>query len=260
MSTGRRVTRSISRSATIPKVPFDEPPPVSFAKKEACDSSDEPPPDCGLRGDQLPRGKFSKGLSKRMYPFLATIRSFFQVPDDVEFWIPQMCLSYTNIHFDYDGHYSKSEDNYEWIPIDARLYAISFRTSSLEEITYLLLKERICRKIGIDPFTKRLNLGYIPLVVEPKRQSYILYDEDVFVYLTSMDKEQRRSILHVEDIRELEIVQITEHLSRVEKESSYSRNCGERESGYGEEENLGTGLEQREHNEHPHKKHKRSRL
>ena len=144
---------------------------------------------------------------------------------------------------------------------DAHLYAISFRTSSLEEITYSLLKERICRNMGIDPFTKKLNLGYIPLVVELKTQSYILDDEDVFVYLTSVDKEQRRSILHVEDIQELEIVQITEQLSRVEKEeSSCSRNYGGRESGYGEEENVGTGLEQKEHNENPHKKHNRSRL
>ena len=103
-------------------------------------------------------------------------------------------------------------------------------------------------------------MGYIPLVVEPKRQSYILDDEDVFVYLTSMDKEQRRSILHVEDIQELEIVQITEQLSRVEKESSCSRNYEEHENRYREEENVGTGLEQKEPNEHPHKKHTRSRL
>ncbi|KAG2323130.1 hypothetical protein Bca52824_016343 [Brassica carinata] len=162
----------------------------------------------------------------------------------------------TNVHFDYDGHYSKDGDDYELNPTDARLYAISFKTSSLENITYLLLRERICRKMGLDPFSKRLNLGYIPLAVEPKRQSYILDDEDVFVYLTSVDREQRRSILHVEDIEELQIVQITEQLSRV-GESSCSRSYGERESGCGEEENVGTGLEQ---NEHPHKKQKRSRL
>ncbi|CAN7000657.1 unnamed protein product [Brassica oleracea var. botrytis] len=90
------------------------------------------------------------------------------------------------------------------------------RTSSLEDITYSLLKERICRKMGIYPFTKRLNLSFVPLVVEPKRQSYILDDEDVFVYQTSVDKEQKRSILHLEDIQELEIVQIIEQLSRVE--------------------------------------------
>ncbi|CAG7888886.1 unnamed protein product, partial [Brassica rapa] len=98
--------------------------------------------------------------------------------------------------------------------------------------------------------TKRLNLGYFPLVVEPKRQSNILDDEDVFVYLTSVDKKEKK-------IEELKIVQITEQLSGVKKESSFSRNYGERESGYGEEENVGTGMEQKEHNEHPHKKHKR---
>ncbi|CAN7065837.1 unnamed protein product, partial [Brassica rapa subsp. trilocularis] len=93
-------------------------------------------------------------------------------------------------------------------------------------------------KIGIYMFMKRLNLGYIPLVVKPKRQSYILDDKDVFVYLTSVNKEQIRSILHVEDIQELEIVQITKQLSRVGKENSCNRNYGERYSGYGEEENV----------------------
>ena len=108
-----------------------------------------------------------------------------------------MCSSSANIHFDYDGNYSKSGDDYELIPTDGRLYDIYFKTPSLKEITYSLLKEMICRKMGIDPYTKMLKFSYIPLVVEPKRQSYILDDEDVFVYLTSVDKEQKRSILHV---------------------------------------------------------------
>ncbi|CAN7123927.1 unnamed protein product, partial [Brassica rapa subsp. narinosa] len=30
-----------------------------------------------------------------------------------------MCLSSTNIQFDYDGHYSKCGDDYERIPTDA---------------------------------------------------------------------------------------------------------------------------------------------
>lgn len=59
----------------------------------------------------------------------------------------------------------------------------------------------------------------------------------LFVYLTSVDKEQRKSILHVEDIKKLEIVSITEQLSRVKSET-----------GYGEAE---------EHKEHLHRKHKR---
>ncbi|CAN7124394.1 unnamed protein product [Brassica rapa subsp. narinosa] len=31
-----------------------------------------------------------------------------------------MCFFSTNIHFDYDGHYSKAGDDYEWIPTDAQ--------------------------------------------------------------------------------------------------------------------------------------------
>ena len=101
--------------------------------------------------------------------------------------------------------------------------------------------------MGIDPYTKMLKFSYISLVVEPKRQSYILDDKDVFVYLTSVDKEQRRSILHAKDIKELEIVSITKQLSRIEKESSYGMNHSASESGHGEDE---------EHKEHPHKKQK----
>ena len=83
--------------------------------------------------------------------------------------------------------------------------------------------------------------------MEPKSQSYIL--DDVFFYLLSVNKEQRRSILYVEDIRELEIVSIIEQLLRVEKESSYGMNYSESESesGYGEAE---------KHKGHPHKKQK----
>ncbi|KAF8109304.1 hypothetical protein N665_0098s0032 [Sinapis alba] len=148
-----------------------------------------------------------------------------------------MGSSSTNVHFDYDEHYSKSEDDYEWILTDGRLYDISFKTSSMEEITYLFLKERICKKINIEPCSYRLNLSYIPLVVEPKRQSYILDDEDVFVYLTSVDKEQRRSILHVELIKELEIVPITE-------QQSQSRGIERVENVVnGKEDDGGTGLD-----------------
>ncbi|CAN7000625.1 unnamed protein product, partial [Brassica oleracea var. botrytis] len=142
----------------------------------------------------------------------------------------------TNIHFDYDGHYAKSGDDYEWIPSDGHLYDISFKTSSLDEITYSFLKERICKKMTIFPCTKSLKLSYIPLVVEPKRQSYILNDEDMFVYLTSVDKEERRSILHVEVIKEMEIVPITEQQSRVEKEISYGGNYSELSIGLPEVE------------------------
>ncbi|KAF8106694.1 hypothetical protein N665_0135s0037 [Sinapis alba] len=111
-----------------------------------------------------------------------------------------MGYSSANIHFDYNRHYAKSGDDYEWIPSDGRLY-------------------------------KTIDLSYIPLVVEPKRQSYILDNENVFVYLTSVDKEGRRSILHVEVIKEMEIVPVMEQQSRIEKEISYGGNYTELASG-----------------------------
>ncbi|KAF8096731.1 hypothetical protein N665_0302s0005 [Sinapis alba] len=150
-----------------------------------------------------------------------------------------MSYSSTSIHVDYDEYYTKYGDDYEWIPSDGRLYVVSFKRSLLDEITYSFLKERICNNKTIDLYTKRLNLSYILVVVEPKRQSYILDDEDVFVYLTSVDKEGRKSILHVEVIEEMEIVLVMKQQSRVEKESSYDGNYTELVSGLPEvEDNL----------------------
>ncbi|KAL1192481.1 hypothetical protein V5N11_036428 [Cardamine amara subsp. amara] len=132
-----------------------------------------------------------------------------------------------NIHFDYEGYYSKTGDDYQWFPREANLYGILFRKSSMEEITYSMLVDKICMKIGIDEVSTKLKLSYIPLVVKPQTQSYIFDDEDVYVYLTSTDKEQRRSVLHVEVIKDLEIVPLREQLSRVEKGSSVGVNYGE---------------------------------
>ncbi|RID79733.1 hypothetical protein BRARA_A02447 [Brassica rapa] len=147
-----------------------------------------------------------------------------------------MATMTTNIHFDYDGHYAKYGDDYEWIPSDGHLFGISFKTSSLDEVTYSFLKERICKKMTIYPCTKSLKLSYIPLVVEPKRQSFILDDEDVFLYLSTVDKYGKRSILHIEVIEEMKIVPTTEQQSRVEKENSYGGNYSELASGLPEVE------------------------
>ncbi|KAF8114444.1 hypothetical protein N665_0037s0020 [Sinapis alba] len=125
-----------------------------------------------------------------------------------------MGYSSTNIHFDYEGHFSN-------IIIGG---------------DHLFVVERVdMQEDDHRSFAKRMNMSYISLVVKPKRQSYILDDEDVFVYLTSVDKEQRRSILHVEDIKELEVVPITKQLSRDGKESSYCGNYSEPESEVEEE-------------------------
>ncbi|KAF8091962.1 hypothetical protein N665_0430s0002 [Sinapis alba] len=106
-----------------------------------------------------------------------------------------MGCSTTNIHFDYKGTYSKTEDDYELTPSDGRL------------------------KMVIDPCKKRLNLSYIPLVVKPKRQSYILDNEDV------------RNILYVECSTKLEIIGIKDNLLRTEKAISYCGNYSELSNG-----------------------------
>lgn len=55
----------------------------------------------------------------------------------------------------------------------------------------MALVYRICWKIVIDACIMRLN--YVPVTVKPKRKSYILDDEYVFVHLTSKDKDQKKS-------------------------------------------------------------------
>ncbi|CAN6924196.1 unnamed protein product [Brassica oleracea] len=84
-----------------------------------------------------------------------------------------MCLSSTNIHFDYDGHYSMSEDDYEWIPIDARLKAhlvgimVSVRVNMEKKRMWALvwnrrntmnIPTRNTRGVGCKPFTFSLNI------------------------------------------------------------------------------------------------------
>lgn len=111
--------------------------------------------------------------------------------------------------------------------MESRLYGISFRKSSIEEITYSGLMDRICKKIGIDELTTKLKLSYIPLGVQTYTQSYILNDDDVYVFLTSLDKEQCRSVLQVEVINDLEMALLNEQHSRIEKGSSVGVNYGE---------------------------------
>lgn len=75
-----------------------------------------------------------------------------------------------------------------------------------------MLLDKIYKKIAL--------LSYIPLVVNLQRESSILDDEDVFVYLTTLDKELLRSVLHVEVIKDLGVNQTGEPFSRAERGSS----------------------------------------
>ncbi|XP_010424792.1 PREDICTED: protein FAR-RED ELONGATED HYPOCOTYL 3-like [Camelina sativa] len=60
-----------------------------------------------------------------------------------------------------------------------------------------------------------------------RREWYIVDDEDVFLYLTSVDKEGLKHVLHVELFSDLEANQRVAQLSRVERVSSVGLNYGE---------------------------------
>ncbi|XP_024011260.1 uncharacterized protein LOC112086527 [Eutrema salsugineum] len=82
----------------------------------------------------------------------------------------------------------------------------------MEELTYSVLVDGICKKIGLNDSMRNLKLSYIPLVAKPFRESCIVDDGDVYVYLTTVDKEGLRAILNVELMEDIE----SEELPRTE--------------------------------------------
>ncbi|XP_023642430.1 uncharacterized protein LOC111831643 [Capsella rubella] len=130
----------------------------------------------------------------------------------------------TSVHFDYGGHYS---EEYEWTSGNS-LYAILFQTSSLEEITYSVLVDKIWKKIKIDRATWKLKLSYS--LSKSRRETYIVDDEDVCVFLTSLDTEGLIPVLRVELLKDTENNQRVEQFSREERRSSVGVNYGEVDS------------------------------
>ncbi|XP_013606796.1 PREDICTED: uncharacterized protein LOC106313520 isoform X2 [Brassica oleracea var. oleracea] len=104
-----------------------------------------------------------------------------------------------------------------------RMYSLMMK-ASVEEVTLPVLEARICRKVALDESTVKLRLSYIPLLVGFEEQFTISDDEDLCVYLTSADRENRRCVLYVE------VITITEHpeqLSRAGEGSSLGINYEE---------------------------------
>lgn len=124
----------------------------------------------------------------------------------------------TIIHFDYGGHYSRNGDDIRWVSLEDKIYTLVMKTS-IEDVTYSELVDKICRKIVIDKATTKLKISYIPFVVAPNRPSYILDDEEVFAYLVQVNKDQCRSVLHVELFKEVEQNQECQQLSREDRGS-----------------------------------------
>ncbi|XP_056852005.1 protein FAR1-RELATED SEQUENCE 4-like [Raphanus sativus] len=68
----------------------------------------------------------------------------------------------------------------------------------VEEVTYSVLVERICRKIKVDEYKMIVKISYFPMVMYSNKPSYICDDEEVFGYLMQVNQENCRSVLHVE--------------------------------------------------------------
>ncbi|KAF8109159.1 hypothetical protein N665_0102s0067 [Sinapis alba] len=91
------------------------------------------------------------------------------------------------------------------------IYSVTMKTT-MEDITLTMLEERLYKKLMLDQRNVKLALRYMPMVVGCEAELSICDDEDLFVYLTSIDKENRRSLLLVEETSKLDEL---EKLSRV---------------------------------------------
>jgi len=79
-------------------------------------------------------------------------------------------------------------------------------------------------KIKIDESTIKLFLSYIPSEVKILTYLYIRDDDDVYVYLTMLDEEKSKSVLHVEVGNDFEMVQLNEQKTRVQEKCSVGVN------------------------------------
>ncbi|CAD5333100.1 unnamed protein product [Arabidopsis thaliana] len=127
---------------------------------------------------------------------------------------------HTKVHFDFGGYYSEVN---EWIGKNS-LYAISFKTSSLEKITYSMLVDQIMKKVAVDEASVKLKLSYN--LSKVRRETYIVDDEDVFIFLTESDEESRIPVLHVEELNGIGVERRVE-ISVLERRSSVGVNVRE---------------------------------
>ena len=122
---------------------------------------------------------------------------------------------HTFIQFD-NGYYSKE---HEWISNNS-LSGVLLRTL---KVTYSMLVEKICKKIGIDETSRKVKLSYI--LCTSQRDTSIVDDDDFLGYLTVVNAKGIRPTLNVEVVnKESERV---EQNSRVEGRSSVGINSEE---------------------------------
>ncbi|XP_024015304.1 protein FAR1-RELATED SEQUENCE 3-like [Eutrema salsugineum] len=90
-----------------------------------------------------------------------------------------------------------------WNSEEVEIHTLVIKTS-MEEITYNGLVDKICKKLMVDGAMTQLRLSYFPLILDPKKPSYVRNDEDVFGYLMQVNNNQCRRVLHVELITDVE--------------------------------------------------------
>ena len=127
------------------------------------------------------------------------------------------------IYFDQGGSYSDVGDEVRWKRKDRHISTLVFTMRSDEEVTYSQLVDRVCRKMKIDVASSRIQLSYFPFGMDDKRPCYIFDDEDVLGYLLEVEKNQRRTVLHVELIESVSQNQSNEMFSRDEEIISDAR-------------------------------------
>ncbi|CAF2054552.1 unnamed protein product, partial [Brassica oleracea var. botrytis] len=127
------------------------------------------------------------------------------------------------IYFDQGGSYSDVGDEVRWKRKDRHISTLVFTMRSDEEVTYSQLVDRVCRKMKIDVASSKIQLSYFPFGMDDKRPCYIFDDEDVLGYLLEVEKNQRRTVLHVELIEYVSQNQSNEMFSRDEEIISDAR-------------------------------------
>ncbi|KAF8104314.1 hypothetical protein N665_0174s0001 [Sinapis alba] len=72
--------------------------------------------------------------------------------------------------------------------LKGRMYCVTLKTL-VDDITLSVIEDRMYNKLALDERKDKLELSYIPMVVRCGQHLTIFDDEDLFVYLTSTDKE-----------------------------------------------------------------------
>ena len=75
------------------------------------------------------------------------------------------------IFFYYGGYYVRRGNETGWNSREQVHQALRMETS-IEEVTYSALVNKICRKAKVDEATTELKLSYIPKLVDPKKPIY----------------------------------------------------------------------------------------